>query len=410
MKPLPAPRRAALIFIFITVALDILAFGMIIPVLPPLVVSFMGGDTASGAQMHGLFGAVWALMQFIFSPILGALSDRYGRRPVILISCFGLGLDFILMALAPTLMWLFIGRVISGITASSFSTAGAYIADVTPPEKRAAGFGMIGVAFGVGFIIGPAFGGLLGAIDPRLPFWAAAVLVLGNAAYGYFVLPESLPPERRSAFTWAKANPLGSLKLLRSHTELFGLAGVNFLSQLAHVVYPSVTVLYMGYRYNWDARAIGFALAAVGLCSAIVQGLLIGPVVKRFGERRVLLFSLMVGAAGFTLYGFAHTGALFLIGIPVMALWGFANPAVQSLMTQRVSVTEQGQLQGANAALIGIAGMIGPGLFTVTFAHFISAGAALHLPGAPFLLAAAMLAGAALLSWRVARKLGSEPN
>lgn len=409
MTDTPAPqsgaRRATVIFIFITVVLDLLAFSIIIPVLPRLVTDFAGGDAAHGARVFGIFGTAWALMQFFASPILGALSDRFGRRPVILLSCLGLGLDFILMALAPNLMWLFVGRVISGITASNFSTAGAYIADVTPPEGRAKAFGLLGVAFGLGFIVGPALGGLLGSISPHLPFWVAAVLALLNAAYGYFVLPESLPPERRSSFLWSKANPLGALRLLRSHVELSALATINFLGQLAQVVYPTCMVLYMGYRFGWNAQQVGYTLALVGICSAVVQGGLVGPVIKRYGERSMLLFSLLMSVAGFLIFGLAPTGVLFLCGIPVMAMAGFANPAVQSLMTQRVQGNEQGALQGANAALVGIAGLIGPTLYSLTYAHFIDPQTALHLPGAPFLLAAALLALGALIAWRAARAL-----
>lgn len=398
-----APRRAAVIFIFITVCIDAISFGIIIPVLPHLVATFAGGDSAHGVRVYGIFTTVWALMQFFASPILGALSDRFGRRPVILLSCVGIGLDFIMMALAPNLAWLFIGRIISGITASNFSTASAYIADVTPAEKRASAYGLLGVAFGVGFVIGPAIGGLLGAINPHVPFWAGAVLALVNAGYGYFVLPESLAPEHRSAFSWRKANPLGALKLLRSHTELMSMAGIIFLSQFAQVVYPTVIVLYMGYRYGWDASAIGMVLALVGVCSAIVQGGLTGPVVKYLGERRSLLFGLLIGIIGFLIFGLSSTGAMFLWGIPVIALAGFSNPAVQSLMTQRVQANEQGLLQGANAALIGIAGMIGPIVFSLTYAYFIDPHNAIHLPGAPFLLAALLMTVAAVVAWRSAR-------
>jgi len=249
-QPAGKPRRAAVAFILVTIALDMLALGMIIPVLPKLVERFMGGDTARAAEIFGAFTTVWALMQFLFSPLLGALSDRYGRRPVILLSNLGLGLDYIVMALAPTLMWLFVGRVISGITAASISTAQAYIADVTPPDRRAASYGLLGGAFGLGFILGPALGGLLGAIEPRLPFWAAAAFSLANAAYGLFVLPESLALDHRSGFSWRRANPVGSLLLLRSHPELSGLASANFFANLAHVVLPTVFVLYAGYRYG----------------------------------------------------------------------------------------------------------------------------------------------------------------
>lgn len=397
------PRRAAVIFIFITVVLDMLAVGMIVPVLPKLVVNFLNGDVARAAGIYGLFGTVWALMQFVFSPVLGALSDRFGRRPVILVSNFGLGLDYILMALAPTMAWLFLGRVISGITAASIPTAGAYIADVTPPERRAGAFGLLGAAFGIGFILGPALGGILGQVDPRLPFWVAAALSLLNAGYGYFVLPESLSRDRRAPFTWRKANPAGSLTLLRSHHELFGLASVNLIGFIAHEVLPSVYVLYAGYRYGWDERTIGLSLAAVGLCSGLVQALLIRPIVARFGERNTLLAGLAFGVAGFIVFGFAETGFVFWWGIPLTALWGLAGPAAQGLMSRRVGASEQGQLQGANSSLRGISGMIGPGVFTLIFAAFIGARSDWHLPGAPFYLAALLLVGAGILAWRVAR-------
>jgi DHA1 family tetracycline resistance protein-like MFS transporter len=402
------PRRAAFTFIFITVVLDMLAVGMIVPVLPKLVQMFEGGDTARAAEMYGIFGTVWAGMQFFFAPVLGALSDRFGRRPVILLSNFGLGLDYILMALAPTLAWLFVGRVISGITAASIPTAGAYIADVTPAEKRAGAFGMLGAAFGLGFIFGPAIGGVLGAINPRLPFAVAAGLSLANAMYGLFVLPESLPAERRAAFSWRRANPVGALTLLRSHPELLGLAGSNVLGFLAHEVLPSVYVLYAGYRYGWDTRQVGLTLGFVGICSGLVQGGLVRPVVARFGERRPLLIGLVCGALGFTLFGVATAGPWFLLGVPLVGLWGMAGPASQGLMTRRVQVSEQGQLQGANGSLRGISGMIGPGLFTFTFAQFIGPEADLHLPGAPFLLSTALLLGALALAWRVTRPAVAE--
>jgi DHA1 family tetracycline resistance protein-like MFS transporter len=402
--PVGTPRRAAFVFIFVTVLLDMLALGTIIPVLPKLVVSFMHGDTAAAAEVYGVFGTAWALMQFLFSPVPGALSDRFGRRPVILISNVGLGLDYILMAVAPSLAWLFIGRVVSGITAASISTGFAYVADVTPPEGRAARFGLLGAAFGAGFVLGPALGGLAGGIDPRLPFWIAAFLSLANALYGLLVLPESLPRERRAPFEWRRANPLGSLALLRSHRELLGLASVNFLGQLAHAILPSVTVLYMGYRYGWDERMVGFVMAGVGVCAMAVQGGLIGPVVRRIGARKALIVGLLFGAAGFAIYGIATSGAVFLIGIPVMALWGFANPSALALMSARVSPQEQGQVQGANGSIAGIANMIGPGLFTQIFAAAISPDRSWQFPGAPFALAALMLLAAMVIAWRVTRE------
>ena len=391
-------RKAAIAFIFVTVVIDVLAMGIVIPVLPRLVEAFEGGDTARAAETFGLFGTAWGTMQFLFMPVIGALSDRFGRRPVILLSCFGLGIDFFVMALAPNLAWLFVGRLVSGITASGFATAFAYIADVTPPEKRAAGFGMVGAAFGLGFVIGPAMGGVLGEIDPRLPFWAAGVLAIVNAAYGFFVLPESLPPGKRSAFSWKKANPVGSFVLLRSHPELSGLAVSHFLMQLAHVVLPSVTVLYMGYRYGWNTLQVGLTLAAVGVCSMIVQGGLVRPVVARLGERRSLAVGLAFGAFGFAWYGLAPTGGWFLAGVPLMALWGFANPSLQALMTRRVSPSEQGRLQGANSSLTALAGIIGPGLFSQVFAAFIAS-----LTGAPFLAASSLLLLSLAVAWIVTR-------
>jgi DHA1 family tetracycline resistance protein-like MFS transporter len=399
----PAPSRAAFAFVFITILLDMVALGIIIPVLPSLVLGFVGGDTPRSAEVLGLFGTAWALMQFLFSPTLGALSDRFGRRPVILISNAGLALDYILMALAPSLAWLFVGRVISGVTSASIGTAFAYVTDVTPPESRAARFGFLGVAFGAGFVFGPAIGGLTGAIDPRLPFWIAAGLGLANTLYGWFILPESLPPSSRMAFSWRRANPLGALKLLRSHHELFGLASVEFLGLLAHAVLPSIAVLYMLYRYGFDERTVGFIMAGVGICAMVVQGALIGPVIKRFGERTSLLLGLAFGAAGFAAYGVAWNGALFLIGVPLMALWGFANPAALALMSRHVGADEQGQLQGANSSIQGIANLIGPGLFTLTFAYAIRPDVGVHVPGAPFLLAAVLLVAAMAIAWRVTR-------
>ena len=396
-------RRAALAFILVTVGLDVIALGIIIPVLPKLVESMAGGDTVRAAELFGVFGTAWALMQLVASPVLGALSDRFGRRPVLLLSTLGLGLDYILMAVAPDLVWLFIGRLLSGITAATFSTANAYIADVTPPEQRAAAFGLVGAAFGVGFVLGPAIGGVAGDIDPRLPFWIAAGLTLANFAYGFLVLPESLPEERRMAFSWARANPMGSLRLLSEHRELLGLAGVVFLFHLAHVVLPAVAVLYATYRYGWDGKTMGLTLAAVGVASGVVQGGLIKPAIRRLGERVTLLVGLLCGVAGFALYGFASTGAMFWAGIPVLALWGMASAAAMALMSRLVSGSEQGQLQGANASLMALAGLLGPGLFSQAFARSIAPDAAWHLPGAPFLLAAILLAGATALAWRVTR-------
>ncbi|HKM87815.1 MAG TPA: TCR/Tet family MFS transporter [Xanthobacteraceae bacterium] len=398
-----ARREAAFVFIFATVLLDMLAIGIVIPVLPKLVVDFAGGDTERAAVIFGIFGTAWALMQFLFSPIQGALSDSFGRRTVILISNFGVGLDYVLMALAPTLEWLFLGRVISGITAASIATAYAYVTDVTPPDKRAARFGLLGAAFGAGFVLGPALGGLAGAISPRLPFWIAAALSLVNACYGFLILPESLPRACRAAFDWRRANPFGALVLLRSNAQLFGLGWVNFLGSLAHAVLPSIAVLYMLYRYGWDQRTVGLTMAGVGVASIVVQGAVVGSVTKRIGERAALMLGLAFGVLGFLVFAMAQTGIEFWLGIPLLALWGLENPASLALMSRFVSASEQGRLQGANSSIMGIANLFGPGLFTQTFAFAIGAGRGWHLPGAPFLIATLLLVFAAVLAWRVTR-------
>lgn len=397
----PPPRRAAVVFIFITVMLDMLAIGLIIPVLPGLIKSFLDGDTARASIWMAIFGTVWAVMQFAFMPVLGALSDAHGRRPVVLLSNFGLGFDYILMAAAPSLGFLLVGRVISGVTAASVTTASAYIADVTPPERRAAGFGLLGAAFGVGFVAGPALGGLLHGIGPRAPFWVAAALSLANAIYGLFVLPESLPRERRKPFAWRNATPGGAIAILRSHPGLLGLASVQFLSNLAHGVLPSVSALYVGYRYQWTEKDVGLMLATVGICSAVVQAGLVRPIVAALGERRALGLGLGCGAAAFAMYGAAPTGWLFLLAVPVMSLWGVAGASAQSLMSRKVSPSEQGRLQGALSAVQAVAGIASPLIFNGVFAAFVGPWQRLGLPGAPFLLAAVMVAIGLLQAMRV---------
>lgn len=397
-------RRAALVFIFFTVMLDMLAFGVIIPVLPQLIETFLGGDTARAALWVGVFGTVFALGQFLFAPVQGALSDRFGRRPVILLSCLGLGLDFVLMAVVGTLPLLLLGRVVAGIFSASVATAHAYIADTTPPERRAAAFGMLGAAFGLGFVVGPALGGALGEVSVRAPFWAAAALVLANFCYGLLILPESLPPERRARrFDLRRANPLGGIRLLRAHRGLTGLAVVQVASQLAHYVLPAVYVLYVGSRYGWTPQTIGLVLALVGVCSVLVQALLVRVLVPRIGERRAILFGLVCGALGFFIYGLAPTGAWFMAGIPVMALWGLVSPSVQSLATRRIDAAHQGRLQGALTSLGSLAGIVGPSLFGAVFAWFISGAAPVLLPGAAFLLAGVVLLSGAVVAERTTR-------
>lgn len=402
-------RKAALAFIFVTVLVDVLAFGLIIPVLPHLVQEFAGGSTATAAYWIGAFGFAFAAIQFVSSPVQGALSDRFGRRPVILLSCLGLGVDFVFMALAPSLAWLFVGRVISAVTSASFTTANAYVADVTPPERRAKSYGMIGAAFGLGFIVGPMLGGLLGEIDLRLPFWFAAGLALLNFCYGLFVLPESLPPERRSPrFDWSHANPLGSIRLLASYPQVFGLAAVVFIANLAHYVYPSVFVLYADYRYAWGQKEVGYVLAAVGVLSVIVNVVLVGKAVQWLGERRALLWSLLCGAVGFMIYGGASAGWMFLVGLPVSALWAISAPATQALITRQVGPEVQGRIQGALMSLTSMAGIVGPVIFAGSFGWFIGDAAPARLPGAPFHLAGLLLLVAVAVAWRFAPRAGTE--
>src|ERR1700735_1779462 len=316
----PKGRRAAAAFIFFTVALDMLALGMIAPVLPRLIESFLHGDSSSASRMLGLFGTVFAAMQFFFSPIVGSLSDRFGRRPVVLLSNFGLGLDYFLMAWAPALNWLFLGRIISGLTSSSIPTAMAYMADVTPRERRAAAFGMLNAAFGIGFVLGPAVGGLLGNINPRLPFWAAGGLSLINGMYGLFVLPESLSKENRSRFSWTRANPVGSLSLLRSHAGMIAISTVLLLGYIAQQVLMNVYVIYADYRYHWTNRTVGFSLAVVGIFTAIYGALLVKPLVAKLGERGAMTLGLIGGAIGYSMFGFSKTGVLFWIVLRVLTM------------------------------------------------------------------------------------------
>ena len=389
-------------FIFVTVALDMIAIGIIIPVWPALIKSFMGQNDASASLTLGFMAVVWALAQFVAAPILGVLSDRIGRRPVILFSNIGTALDYVIMAAAPSLGWIFVGRILSGITAASVPTASAYVADVTPPEKRAGAFGLIGAAFGLGFVVGPAIGGVLGNIDPRLPFWVAAGLGFANFLYGLFVLPESLKAENRKArFEIKRANPLGSLRLLRSHPELFGIAIVAFIGYVAHEVYTVVYVLYGQHRYGWDVKTLGMGLAIVGISSALIAALLSQKAVEKFGARMSLLGGLFFGAVGFYLFGSAST-LMFWIGIPINALWGIAGSAEQVYMTKRVGSDEQGELQGALGAMRSIAMIGAPMIFAGVFSYFIGGGGSgRDFPAAPWYLAAVLLVISMAVAWRV---------
>jgi DHA1 family tetracycline resistance protein-like MFS transporter len=415
--PHPATNRRALLFIFITVLLDMMALGMVAPVLPSLVAELLHGHplpapvvtrmphgtVALAAAIYGLFNTVFALMQFFFSPVIGSLSDRFGRRPLILASNIGLGLNYALMAWAPNLAWLFLGRLISGITGASFGTASAYIADTTAPEKRANAFGMLGAAFGAGFVLGPWLGGVLGDYSPRLPFIVAAGFSLANAAYGLLVLPESLPKPLRSGFSWKRANPIGALVLLRRHPELLSLAGVSFLSNLAQVSLPSTVVLYVTYRYGWSTSSVGWTLGIVGVALIIVQVGIVGRFVKRFGNRVAMVTGLLFGAVGLLIAGTAPSGGILWLGIPVIALWGLSGAACQTIMTHHVTAAEQGQLQGANASLTGISELVGPTIFTLTFAYFVGPERPKAESGAPFLLGTVILVAAALWGWWATR-------
>jgi DHA1 family tetracycline resistance protein-like MFS transporter len=384
------PARAAFAFIFITVALDFLAAGVTIPVLPGLIAEFVRGDKARAAEYYGVFATVFAAMQFLCAPLMGALSDRFGRRTVILLSTLGLGIDFFLMALAPTLAWLFVARIVSGITSSSYATAMAYIADVTPPEQRAGKFGMLGAAFGIGFILGPAAGGLLGDLGLRVPFYVAGVLSLLGTAYGWFVLPESLPPRHRAPFDVTRANPFGAFQLLRARHALLGMALAVFLYRLAHDVMPSTYVLYVDYRYGWDAKAIGVSLAFLGVASMGVQAGLVGPLVRRLGERTAMLTGFTVGTLSMAGYALAPEGWMFIAIMPIGAFFGLAYPSLQGLMTRLVGPEEQGRLQGALASVMSVAAVLAPVLFTQLFAEGV---ARFGRPGsgAPLLLASLLL-------------------
>ena len=395
-----ARPKPAIVFIFITLFLDIFGIGVIVPVLPKLVEEMQGGDTAAAAHAVGWLGALYALMQFIFSPVRGSLSDRFGRRPVILASLFGSGIDYLLLAWAPTMWWLYVARIVSGITAANFSAASAYIADVTPPEKRAAGFGIIGAAFGLGFIAGPAIGGLLGTHGLRTPFLVAAAITLLNWLYGAFVLPESLAPENRRPFTWSSAHPIKALKSLARWPVVFGLAGTHFLTNVAGNIYPALWVLYTGKRYGWESKQVGWSLALVGLTAAIVQGGLAGRVLKKIGESRGVYIGLLAMAVAMCCYALATQGWMIYGIIVIGSLAGIGSPAVQSLISKQVPADEQGAVQGALNSIVSIAGILAPILWTSLFSWSIAEGSGFHMPGLPFFGAALVSLLAAGFAWR----------
>jgi len=420
----PKVRRAAIAFILVTAVLDIVAMGIVIPVLPHLIEEFVGSNARAGL-LNGVFVALWAGMQFLASPVIGSLSDQYGRRPVILLSCAGLAADYVLMALAPNLWWLAVGRLVAGVTSSSFTTIYAYMADITEPEKRARAYGLIGAAFSGGFVLGPVLGGFLGEFGPRVPFWVAGGLSGVAFLYGLFILPESLAPEKRMPFSWRRANPVGAMILLKRHAELAGLAVVNFLLYFAHHVFSAVFVLYAGLRYGWGPWQVGALLAMVGVLDMIVQGVLVGPASKRFGDRATMIFGLCGGAVGIALMGWAPTGVAFIVAMFPNALWGLAMPTLQSLMTRRVGESEQGQLQGANMSVASIAGVASPLFFGWIYSVSVGEGggraaawlsdrglpavsaaadALLSEPGLAFYLASVVLALGALIGFLTARR------
>jgi DHA1 family tetracycline resistance protein-like MFS transporter len=395
-----------MIFILITLFIDILGLGIIIPILPELVKGFVGGDTSPAARWGGAISAVYAVMQFVFAPILGALSDRFGRRPVILISLFGLGVDYLIMGFAPTLGWLFVGRSIAGIMGASFTTANAYIADVSTPENRAQNFGLVGVAFGMGFVFGPALGGLLGSIDLRLPFFASAALALVNWLYGFFVLPESLPKEKRSGFSLRKANPWSSIRNLRDYPLVAGLAVSFVFVMLAQRGLENSWILHASYRYGWDEQTNGLTFALVGVMAMIVQGGLIRPVIAWLGERRTIIAGLSISMVSFLSYGLADSGWMVPIIIIIGSLGGVGGPAIQGLVAGSVGPSDQGKVQGALTSLMSLTAIFSPIIFTAgLFSYFTSATAPFLLPGAPFLVGSALILLALILMVRLFRRI-----
>jgi DHA1 family tetracycline resistance protein-like MFS transporter len=384
-------RRGSTTFVFVTVLLDTLGVGLIIPVGPRLVASFLGDDLGAAARTFGVLLALYSVMQFVFAPILGAISDRFGRRPVILSSLVGAAASYLLSGFAPSLAWLFVGRVIAGATGASFSAANAYVADVTPPDRRAAAFGLIGAAFGLGFILGPALGGTLGDAGLRIPYFVAAGLNFVNFLYGLLVLPESLPVESRRAFSIRRANPFSSLKNLGRHPIVLGLTGTMTGTYMAQMILQSVWALSNQARFGWNLRSVGLSLMAVGLATAVVQGGLVRVIIPRLGERRTLLFGLAMGVVGHVGFALADRGWMMYAIIVPLSLGGLAGPAVQALITSEVGASEQGELQGSLNSLAGLTAMVGPLLGTYLLAHFAPDTARPHLPGAPFFAAAAFI-------------------
>lgn len=394
-------RNPALVFIFVTLLIDVIGFGLIIPVLPNLLKEMVGGDLSLAAQYGGWLIFTYAGMQFLFSPIVGGLSDRYGRRPVILAALFAFSIDFIIQGLAPNIGWFFAGRLLAGITGATFTTAGAYIADVSPPEKRAQNFGMIGAAFGVGFIIGPLLGGLVSHyFGVRAPFFAAAALAMLNWLYGFFILPESLKPENRRAFNWKRANPVGSLLHLRRYPLILSLTGALVLIYIAgHANQSSWTYITME-KFGWDEKAVGFSLAFTGLMVGIVQGGLSRIIIPKLGTERSVYIGLGIYALGFLLFASATQGWMMYVFMVPFAFGGIAGPALQGIISNQVPANEQGELQGALTSLISVTSIIGPLVMTNLFAYFTHTTAPVYFPGAPFVMGAILSLLSMLLAFR----------
>ena len=393
-------RNAAVGFIFITLLIDVIGFGIIIPVMPKLISELKGVDISTASKYGSLLMFAYAVVQFFFAPIIGNLSDKYGRRPVLLFSLFGFGIDYLFLALAPTYGWLFVGRIIAGITGASMTTGAAYIGDISTAENRAKNFGMIGAAFGLGFIIGPMIGGLLGGFGPRIPFYAAAILALLNCLYGYFVLPESLSKENRRVFEWKRANPVGALMHLKKYPAIVGLAFSIFLVYVAaHAVMSNWSYFTM-YRFNWNERMVGISLAVVGVLVALVQGGLTRYINPRFGNERSLYTGLAMYSLGMLLFGLATQSWMMFVFLIPYCLGGIAQPAIQSVMAGHVPANVQGELQGTITSLMSLAAIIGPLLMNNLFYYFTHSQAPVHLPGAPFLLGAVLMAASAIIAYR----------
>ena len=397
-------RSPALGFIFITILIDVIGLGIIIPVVPTLIRQLTGEGLSQAAVYSGWLTFAYAAAQFCFAPVMGGLSDKLGRRPVLLAALLGLGLDYVFLTFAPTLAWLFVGRVIAGITGASFTTATAYIADISTPEKRAQNFGMVGAAFGLGFIIGPAIGGLLAGFGSRVPFMVAAGLSLCNFLYGLFVLPESLTPDKRRPFQWARANPLTSLLRLVRYPALLGLVAALLLLYLAGSSIQSIWTFYTELKFGWTEHWVGISLAVIGLFSALVQGGLVRVAIPKLGPARAIAIGLLCYTVGFVLFAFASKGWMMLAFLAPYCLGGIAGPALQSTISGQVPANEQGELQGALTSMMSATGVVGPLLMTGLFRYFTKAGAPVYFPGAPFLLGAVLALASVVLAVRSLRK------